>query len=166
MAKEPLHFGLGEGLRRERKRQRLTQDAAARCAGLSIPTVCQLERGRGRLSSFLRLLDALAVELAGRNLPSGPGMGRRIASLRKRRGLSQRALARMARVLPPTVTALERAECGRLETLDAVLTVLGAGAYLRRRGEKASFYTHAGNSSVDQRWTTSPALLRILYGPK
>ncbi len=104
------------------------------------------------------------MELAGRNLPAGQTLGRRIAVLRKRRGLSQRTLAALAGVTPPTITSLETAERGRLETLDTVLSVLGAGAYLKPRGQKQVFYTHAGNSSVDQRWTTPQPLLNRLYG--
>ncbi len=160
MTKESLQ--IAEQFAKERKR-RGTQQDAARLAGLSVPTIRQLERGRGRLTSFWRALDTFDIELAGRNLPAGTSPGHRLALLRKRRGLSQRALASLAGISPPTVTALERSGRGRLETLDTVLSLLGAGAYLMPRGQKQAFYTHAGNSSIDLCWTTPKSLLHRLY---
>lgn len=103
----------------------------------------------------------LGPRLAGRNLPGGATLGERLATLR-RRGLSQDDLARCVGVMKPTTSALERQDRGRLATLQAVLTALGAGASLAPRDAAAAFFTHAGNASVDHRWETPPGLLDAL----
>jgi phage N-6-adenine-methyltransferase len=142
---------------------RLTQAAVARKAGLSVPTVRQLERGRGNLQSWQKALDAIGLELAGRNLPPGPTLGKQIAALRKRKRLSQRKLASIVQITHATVVSLELHGKGRVDVLDRVLTVLGAGAYLAEYGTAKPFFTHAGNSSTDDRWETPQGLLRKLY---
>ena len=40
---------------------------------------------------------------------------------------------------------------------------LGAGAYLALIGAQQSFYTHAGDSSMSETWTTPKELLEPLY---
>ncbi len=47
--------------------------------------------------------------------------------------------------------------------MEAVLRVLGAGAYLAPKDRAVAFYTHAGNSSVDHAWQTPSELLTALY---
>lgn len=164
MGKLPAGFDLGAELRRHRKQARWTQPELATAAGLAERTVRALERGTGTLDSWDAALAALGLALAGRNLPGGATLGRRLATLRRRRRLSQEALARSIGVTKPTIGALERTGRGRLATLQAVLTVLGAGAYLAPRGGAAAFFTHAGNASVDHGWGTPPALLEALHG--
>ena len=137
-------------------------ELAGRC-GLSVPTIRQVERGRGRLCSFWRVLDELGVELAGRNLPGGGGVGSSLALLRRRRGLSQREVAGLVGVARVTIAALERSGRGRLAALEKVLQVLGAGAYLAGQGERRGFFGHAGTSSVHHGWGTPPEVLRGLY---
>src|SRR4030095_15884523 len=63
----------------------------------------------------------------------------------------------------PTLITLEKQSRGRLQTLDRVLTVLGAGAYLAPQGSVKAFFTHAGNSAVSETWTTPKELLEPLY---
>ena len=87
-----------------------------------------------------------------------------MAALRKRRGIGQRALATMVGVTQPTIVRLERESNGRLDTLERILTVLGAGALLMRKGTSPAFYIGAGNSSLHQGWETPVWLLQILYG--
>jgi phage N-6-adenine-methyltransferase len=154
---------LGAELRRHRKSACLTQADLARSARLAERTVRALERGSGTLDSWRSALEALGLVLVGRNLPGGDGLGDRLLTLRRRRRLSQEALARLAGVTKPTIGALEREERGRLSTLQAVLTVLGAGAYLAPKNEATAFFTHAGNSSVDLSWQTPTELLEALY---
>ena len=127
MAKQPLYFGLGDMVRRERKQRRQTQGTLAEDAGLSVPSVRQVERTRGHLSSFWKVLTALSVELEGQNLPVGGGLEKRLAMLRRRRGVSQRELSVLVGVSRPTIATLESSGRGRLETLDKVLGTLGAG---------------------------------------
>lgn len=163
LLKLPLHSGLGRNLRRHRKSTRITQAKLAGETGLSIPTIRFLEGGRGNLDSWQAVLEQLGLELAGRNLPGGSSLGERLTILRRRRGLSQRELAKLIDVTQPTLIALEKRSEGRLLTLDRVLTVLGAGAYLAPKGQAKAFYTHAGNASTDQGWETPAELLEALY---
>ncbi len=164
MLKHPLHSGLGPDLRRHRKAGRTTQAELARRAGLTVPTIRLLEAGRGNLNSWRAVLSHLDLELMGRNLPAGTSIGKRLATLRRHRGLSQRVLSGLVAVTQPTLIALERRGQGRLSTLERVLVVLGAGAYLAPHGQAKAFYTHAGNASTNQAWETPAALLEALHG--
>ena len=163
MGKLSAGFDLGDELRARRKAAGLTQPELSLKAGLAERTVRALEQGSGTLESWEAALNALGLVLSGRNLPGGETTGKRLATLRRRRGLSQEALARSVGVTKPTIGALEREGRGRLSTLQAVLAVLGAGAYLSSNGEAAAFFTHAGNASVGQRWETPIELLEALY---
>src|SRR5215471_5286778 len=90
-------------------------------------------------------------------------IGERIVTLRKRKGMTQRALASIIETTQPTLITLERHGRGRLQTLDRVLLVLGAGAYLAPIGSTPAFYVHAGNSSMSENWETPKELLEPLY---
>lgn len=163
MGKESADFGLGAELRQHRKALRLTQAAVAKAASVAERTVRDLEQGGGTLASFLAVLAALELTIAGRNLPGGSTPGERLATLRRRRGYSQASLARTLNVSRPTIRALERESTGRLATLQEAFSVLGAGAYLALANGKAAFYNHAGNASVHHGWETPPELLEALY---
>jgi phage N-6-adenine-methyltransferase len=104
----------------------------------------------------------LGLSLHYRNV-AGKTLPEILQTLRRRRGLSQAKLAEMCGVTKPTIGTLEREGKGRLSTLERVLAVLGAGAYLAERDHKKSFYTTAGNSSVGQSWETPSWLLTVLY---
>jgi phage N-6-adenine-methyltransferase len=159
----PLQSGLGASLRHQRKSMGLTQAELAGRAGLSIPTIRLLESGRGNLDSWQAALDALGLEVTGRNISSTGSLGHRLAELRRQRGLSQRELAKSAGVNQSTIVALERSGSGRLDVLERVGRILGAGLYLAAKGSGRAFYTHAGNSSNGQRWETPAELLSALY---
>jgi phage N-6-adenine-methyltransferase len=141
----------------------MTQAQLADAAGLSVPTIRLLERGCGHLASWDAALSALRLEVTGRNLPAAGTLGASVAALRRRRGLSQRRLAELGDVTPPTIVALERHGRGRLETLNRILIRLGAGASLSPVDHKRAFFTHAGNASVHHGWETPPDLLAALY---
>jgi transcriptional regulator with XRE-family HTH domain len=157
------HTSLGVHLKRARQDQKLTQRDVAQQSHVSVPTIRLLENGQGTLTSFWSVLEALNVEIAGRNLPPGQHIGERIITLRKRKGMRQRELVKLVGVSPPTLVDLERRATGRLPTLDRVLTVLGAGAYLASPGSTKAFYVHAGNSSTSENWETPKELLERLY---
>jgi phage N-6-adenine-methyltransferase len=163
MSKQSAHFALGRELKKHRRDRRLTQAQLATKAALAIKTVRLLEKTRGTLASWTIAITALGLTITARNLPPGATLGQSLATLRRRRGLSQRALARLAGVTPPTILAIERYGKGRLETLNRILHRLGAGATLTATGGTASFYTHAGNASVCQAWETPPEFLAVLY---
>src|SRR3954447_15694407 len=94
MGKLPAGFDLGTELRSCRKTAGLTQADLALKAGLSERTVRGLEQGGGTLDSWDAALNAMGLVLAGRNFPGGKTTGVRLTTLRRRRGLSQEALAR------------------------------------------------------------------------
>lgn len=155
---------LGIQLRAFRKSKRLRQAQVAEMAGLSIPALRHLEQGTGHLSTWNRALSALGCVLRGRNLPTGDSIGQQVERLRKRQRVSQRALAKMTGVTQPTIIALEKCGRGRLTTLNAILSALGAGPVLSAIGETPAFYAHAGNSSAHEAWETPHWLLERLHG--
>jgi phage N-6-adenine-methyltransferase len=157
------HTSLGIHLKRERQDRQLTQSNLAQKAQVAIPTIRLLETGQGNLTTFWAVLHVLNLAVMGRNLPSGESIGERIVTLRKRKGMSQRALASIIETTQPTLIALERHCTGRLPTLDRVLVALGAGAYLAPIGSTLAFYVHAGNSSTSENWETPKELLEQLY---
>jgi phage N-6-adenine-methyltransferase len=160
---QALHFrGFVAELTRLRK-QRFTQGEIGALAGVSIPTVRQVERGGGNEGSLTKMLAALGLRIEGRNLPAGATLGRRLAALRRRRGFTQRSLAAALVIAPETVNRMENSRVSSVATLSAALEFLGAGAYLVASDAATPFYTHAGNSSVDHAWRTPPALLENLY---
>jgi phage N-6-adenine-methyltransferase len=164
MLKLPFHHAsLGSHLKRERKGRHLTQSDLAQQAQVAIPTLRLLESGQGNLPTFWAVLATLSLDVAGRNLPPGESIGERIVTLRKRKGISQRALASIIETTQPTLITLERHSRGRLSTLDRVLVALGAGAYLAPIGSTQAFFTHAGNSSTSENWETPQDLLEPLY---
>lgn len=55
----------GNILRLERHRRRLNQAKVAELAGLAGPTIAKLEAGRGSLDTFLKVAEALDVDLLG-----------------------------------------------------------------------------------------------------
>ncbi len=163
MLKLPFHTSLGVHLKRERAERQFTQSDLAQQAQLSLPTIRLLEHGQGNLTSFWTVLHTLNLDIVGRNLPTGETIGEQIITLRKRKGFSQRALASIIETTQPTLITLEKHSLGRLQTLDRVLTVLGAGAYLAPQGSVKAFFTHAGNSATSETWTTPKELLEPLY---
>ncbi len=152
---------VGRALKSARKTSILTQAQLAERAAVSIPTVRLLERGMGNLSSFAKVLDALGVKLWARNLPPGESIGRRIAELRRRRRLSQRALATLVATTQPTLVRLERKGRGRLDLFERALVRLGAGE-VALSATAPAFYAHAGNSSATHTWQTPSWLLEVL----
>jgi hypothetical protein len=61
----------------------------------------------GTLTSFWSVLEALNVEIAGRNLPAGESIGVQIVTLRRRKGMSQRALASIIETTQPTLALVQ-----------------------------------------------------------
>lgn len=154
---------LSKTLRQARRERRISQAKLATRSGLAVLTIRNLEHGRGTLASLDRALKKLGLAVVGRHLPPGSRLGTRIAELRKRRRISQRALASDAGVTQPTIIALETGSRGRIETLDRVLTLLGAGQRIMSKSEAPSFYAGTGNSSAHHNWNTPPELLDALY---
>ena len=159
-----MHNQLGRDLKLARKAKPFTQATLAAKAGLSIPAIRLLERGRGNLGSWERVLATLGLVLVGRNLPAANGIGQRVALLRKRHGFGQRAFAEMIGITQPTLVRLERRGRGRIAVVERALTALGAGARLVSETDRTAFYNHAGNSSAHHGWETPDWLLKTLCG--
>ena len=139
----------------------MTQVQLAKAAGISRGAVRNLEQGRGTLTSWSAVLAALEYELRGRSLTVGP-TGAALAVLRKRRGLSRRALASMLGLSRTTLATLEAGGPGRLETVENYGATVGAGLYLASVGAAAGFFTAAGNSSAHHGWETPRELVAAL----
>ncbi|SDE32677.1 DNA N-6-adenine-methyltransferase [Belnapia rosea] len=163
MSQERSDSRLGRTLRQARHDARLTQGALAAAAGCSARSVWQAERGQGHAAVYLRLLDTLGMELAGRSLPPGTDPGARLKVLRQRLGASAREVAAKANVSPNTLAAMERGDLGHLAALERVAEVLGAGLVLARTGHPQSFYAGAALSSTYEAWATPLDLLERLY---
>ena len=144
-----------------RKARGLTQGALAKLVGgIGTATVVRLERSQGNLSQLQRCLDALDIVVELRNQAGNLTLGDKIAKLRCTRRVSQRTLAELSGCSIPTIRALEATKpVGRVATLQAVLTSLGAGAYLRPASEAVPFFRAAGTSRGDQTWETPIELL-------
>lgn len=163
MVNKPFHSYLGRVLRRKRKDLGLIQSEVCGIARISLPTLRNLERGRGRTASWFRAVSALGCQLRGRNLPFEMSLGQGLVTLRKRRGIGQRELARLSQVSRPSIIALEHDQSASLSALDRILAVLGAGPRLERVGEEASFYSTVSTSSAFHGWETPEWLLERLH---
>lgn len=154
---------LGTALLSARKSRGWSQEDLAARASLSSPTIRNLERSRGNLASWYTALNVLGLMVVAPQLPPGAHLGQQIAALRKRRGLSQRALCEVACTTQPTLIRLEAGLSGRLSTLERVLTALGAAAVLVPPDTPRRFYTQTAATSSYHGWGTPPWVLRKLY---
>jgi transcriptional regulator with XRE-family HTH domain len=145
---------LGPALRLVRKEAGLTQADLATTAGTARSTVISAEDGAGSYASF---------EILCRVLPPGDNLGRRLAELRLRRGLSRAAVAKEADIADSTLASIESGLLGTLAPLERVALTLGAGLTLMQVDSKVSVWSGAAVSSIQQTWTTPPSLLRKLY---
>ena len=93
--------------------------------------------------------------------PAGSHIGDRVAQLRRKRHVSQRALAAALSISHPTVVKLEKYAQGRLSTLTRVLSFLGAKPKLICKNQKQNFMQVA-NSSVSDEWYSPVSLLAKL----
>ena len=154
---------LGDELRKKRKAAKLSIQVFATRTKLAYRTIWNFEQTCGRYDLFLKAINALALEIAGRNLPEGAHLGEQLKKLRQRRKLSQRKLCEVANISKPALIALERGTIHHLAILNKVARVLGAGLYLKPINQAKSFYTHAGNATGQDYWQTPLELLDKLY---
>lgn len=143
-----------------RKAAGLTQKKLAARAKIGLSTVQAVESGRGRISSLDAILQALDLELRGRQLAAGP-VGPALLLARKRRKISRRHLARTLGVSRNTLVGIEQG-AGLVSTLEAYAGAVGAGLYLARPGTDRSFAMHAGNSTGNNLWETPQWLATAL----
>ncbi len=153
---------LGTDLRAHRKTRKLTLEAVSAKCGLSYRTVWNLEQGRGTYSCLEKLLKSFALEVAGRNLPSGEHLGQQLQILRQRRKMSLEAVCQVAGISKAALHSLETKGVRQIAIVEKVSAVLGAGLYLKPVADEKSFYTHAGNSSGQNFWRTPAWVVEAL----
>lgn len=164
LVKKPIQVNrLGDALRAARKTAQMTQEELSKEAGTPRLAVIRAEAGEGLLSPFERLLLPLETMIDGRNLPAGPDIGSRLGELRLARGLSQTKIAEAAKLSRPTVAKIEGGEPGHLVAIERLGAALGAGLAVIPLAAPPSYWTSIAARSLDQKWTTPPALLDRLY---
>lgn len=158
-----FYLPLRNALRDARNHDGATQAEIAERAGLSVPTVRLLERGKGTIDSLDAYLRCLDLEIYGDRLPRLGNRGERIAALRRARRISQRKLANKIGVTPTPIINIETQWRGKVDTLDAVLLALDAGAYLAPVG----FQPDATTSNEPQFRTAASVMdpLHDAFGP-
>ena len=162
MSKNRPHRSLGEHLRTARMAAGLSQAELAAQTGLNRSTAVAAEAGRGGVAVLIRLAAGLGLEVTGHSLSASSGLGGGIAALRRRRQISRRALAVLADVSVPTLTAIESGKLGHTAGIERVAASLGAGLRLSPIG-RAAFWAGAGTSSAHHGWHTPSDLLLKLY---
>jgi transcriptional regulator with XRE-family HTH domain len=152
---------LGPDLLAARRIAKLTQADLAKRAGLSRAAVLQVESGRGRLDTLVRLAGQINMLVGGKGLPPGDGgIGERLAALRTTRGYSRRAAAALAGISIPTAAAIEAGAATVLvAAVEKLAAVVGATLRLVPVGAEA---TEWFRSSAYNAWTTPQDLAQVL----
>jgi transcriptional regulator with XRE-family HTH domain len=151
---------LGRRFWEARRAVGLTQADLAIQAEIGLSAVQTVERGRGRVSSLYAVLNALGLEMRGRQLVTGP-IGPALVMARKNRKLSRRKLAKALGVSRNTLVAVETGG-GLVSTLELYAGAIGAGLYLAKPNDARPFSTHAGNSTGNNLWATPGWLAKTL----
>lgn len=115
---------LGNLLHSSRINGGYTQALIASRAGVSLPTLRQCEQTGGSIQSYLKLAQALDLDLVWTGLPSRSVRGSHLATRRKQKNMSQRSMASALGVSQPTILSMEKSFIGRIETLEAYLKKL------------------------------------------
>jgi transcriptional regulator with XRE-family HTH domain len=134
--------------------ERFTQKFLSERTGLSIPTIRNLENGKGTIDSLKRVMDELELFLVIYDplnkeeeemifTKSGSGkpylrIGTQIKLLRNQKGYSQRKLAEIVGVSHPTINSIERHEKGRLSILESITKKLSVHANVIPFGDMRS----------------------------
>tara|TARA_R100000365_G_C2744046_1_gene72781 strand:- start:1211 stop:2086 length:876 start_codon:yes stop_codon:yes gene_type:complete len=131
----------------------------ARIAGVSTPSIRQIEAGGGQLGTVSSVIAALGLVWGwpeSVTLDPGPSL----SGLRLERGLSQRGLARRIGVTQPTIVALETRFTGTLPVLLAYLRAVGHKSALRDPRIKGRAMVPKPNDAQSDIVMTSRSLAR------
>jgi transcriptional regulator with XRE-family HTH domain len=113
------NMSLGEVIRKIRKSQGLSIEAAAKKSGLSSRAVWALENSGGSIKAFDAI--CLGIDLVWKGLPKPMrSMPERVALLRKQRGLTVVGLAARAGISRQALARLENGHA-HIETLESSL---------------------------------------------
>ena len=83
---------IAKDLKSRRKELGLTQKSLLKETKLSLPTIGQLEKGGGTISSLEKLLNALNCEVFSIQLENTGTVGERVGKLRKKKKIINRML--------------------------------------------------------------------------
>lgn len=137
--RNPSYYGLPERLRRARRRSDFGMSAASKATGKSTSSVFLIERrvNLPRINTIERFAAALGVSPSWLAYGDGPedavqaestvaGIGQRLETARKERGLSRQALGVASGLTGQTVANIEvHGMMPRVDTVEMLATVLG-----------------------------------------
>lgn len=150
-------------LKQARLNAKRTQTSLAEQVGITVPTIRQAENGLGTFAGFIKISEALGLELVGRNIKNNITLGEALKVLRQRQKLSIRSLASLTEIHANTVKAVENNKAVTLYPIDVIAHYLQAGLYLKPINEKLPFFTGIAASSNYDAWQTPPEMLDKLY---
>ena len=153
---------IGQNLKNRRKEQQLTQKALAEKTALSLPTIGQLEKGKGTIKSLKKVLNTLECEFFSNQLEPNGAIGERIQTLRKKKKISQQVAGGIIRATQSTISNIENHSTGRISTLEALVRVSGCELQILRTNRKKSFYKETALTSLNEVWTTPPHIIESL----
>ncbi len=120
---------LGRALRGYRKQKRKSQAVVAARARVSVNTLRNLERGKGRASSLARVLRALGLEMKLDGSRTQHPL-QKLEDVRLSRDYSQRFVAEKLRVSRNTLGRIERGAGVHLGSIEAYAEAIDAPLYL------------------------------------
>ena len=153
---------ISDNLKSRRKEHQLTQKALAEKTALSLPTIGQLEKGKGTIKSLESVLFALNCEIFSNQLEHNGTIGERVQSLRKKKKISQQKAGEVIGVTQATISNIESHSTGRVSTLEALARVSGCQLQILPKDRKKSFYKEIALTSLNEVWTTPPHIIESL----
>ena len=138
----------------------LTRSSLADRSRISRPTLRQILRGRGTIGSLSRILPPLELAWAWCP-PACPDPGAALASLRRRRNLTQADAAARLALSRPVIIGIEKRLRGELASLRAYTKLLGFPVPVAPIARKRRLIP-ATNTPEKDRVMTPPALARAI----
>ena len=111
-------------LKSTRKEKRVSLQSLRDMSGVSVSAIRRLEVGNGNLSTLLIILESLQLHLYNKYLRSGEVIGSFISRFREKKKISQRELARKAKISHPALWKLEHNNNGNVRTCVKIFDVL------------------------------------------
>lgn len=111
---------IGTLIRSVRHRLGYSQSEIAERANVSVPTLRGCENDSSTITNMMKIVKALDHRLIWAGIKENDVSGT-LSRRRRSRGISQRKMADLVDVTPPTILALETKFTGRMETLQKVL---------------------------------------------
>ncbi|WBU61866.1 DNA N-6-adenine-methyltransferase [Paracoccus albus] len=148
---------IGKGFRQQRRMAKVSQEAVATFAGVSVGTIKAIEKGNGTLRTLLPALTAIGQKLIARHAP-GDALVAGLITLRKRHGLSARGIATQLGLSRSTIAKMENGGDSRIATVADYAALVGAGLAIVPADHSPTFFASSVNASVFHGWHTPPDL--------